>query len=125
MTKHQEDHADPTPGWVLSGTTTESLDASATGVWLVTTAGSRHIRDYSRSPDIYWTRLPGEGSPNLGADNQAHRLTQVELWPRVGTSTLVFFDDPDDIVLEQWRISSPIVKIEELVQAPGTGDVDG
>lgn len=115
----------PLPGWELSGATTDHLDDSSTGVWLVTTVGSQHVWDFSRAPYIFWTRRPGVGSPSLGADGQAHRLTLVEAWPRVGASTLVFFDDPHDFVMEQWRISSPIVKIEELVQVPVAETVEG
>ena len=124
MSDEVGNQSSPLPGWEFSGATADHLDDASTGVWLVTTAGSQHIWDFSRSPYIYWTRLPGVGSPNLGADSQAHRLTLVEAWPRIGASTLVFFDDPNDFVMEQWRISSPVVRIDELVEVSKTGDGD-
>lgn len=124
MTDKDGNQTSPLPGWMFTGESAELLDATATGVWLVTTVGSQHLWDFSRSPDIYWTRLPGIGSPGLGADGQAHLLTLVEAWPRVGASTLVFFDDPDDFVMELWRVSSPVVRIEKLVQVSETSDVD-
>jgi len=95
----------------LVGETVEELTPEMRGVWRVTTRGSEHIWDLNRGR---YTRLPGPGSgsgPMLG-DGDSNRITQVVRWPRVGDRSHVAFEWDD--ASDQWRISSPISKIERI-----------
>lgn len=47
-----------------------------------------------------WTyiRIPGPASPSryFGFDLQSVAIARVERWPRVASTSLVFYDDPAD-----------------------------
>ncbi|MGL6236117.1 MAG: hypothetical protein ACRC20_12325 [Segniliparus sp.] len=93
--------------------TVEELTPGMTGRWLVTTQGSQHLWDLDR---MLYTRLPGEQSlaGKFGLDGEAHPITRIGRHPRVGETSLVFFDDPSDPTKYHWRQSSVIKKIERL-----------
>ncbi|WIM89752.1 hypothetical protein PT015_10170 [Candidatus Mycobacterium wuenschmannii] len=97
----------PTPG-------INRLTAGMRGRWLVTTQGSRHEWDLDA---MTYMRIPGPGtqSGQFPHDHQRMTITQVVRWPRVGTTSLVFYDDPSDPQrIRLWRRSSRITSITEL-----------
>lgn len=84
------------------------------GRWLVVTQGSSHVWDLDAKT---YTRIPGPASVSgsFAFDLQSVAISRVERWPRVGSTSLVFYDDPahpDDV--EQWRQSSQIVSITQI-----------
>lgn len=81
------------------------------GRWEVRTRSSTHIWDLDA---MTYIRVPGEDSSPMPYDRQAMPLTRVEAWPAVGHRTLLFFDDPDDVTVEHWRICSRIRSITRL-----------
>lgn len=90
------------------------LGPDDTGVYLVTTQGSQHIWNLD---DMTYTRLPGlqSKSGSMEFDAIPVKLTRVERWPEVGSTSFIFYDDlymPD--TLEQWRQSSRIDRIEKI-----------
>lgn len=92
----------------------DQLTPGMAGRWLVTTHGSRHEWNLDA---MTYMRIPGPGSPSGRFAHDGHRLaiTRVADWPRIGASSLVFFDDPDDpLRTELWRRSSRITSITEL-----------
>lgn len=58
-----------------------------------------------------YQRLPGPGSKSFDCDGQLYSIDGAGAWPAVGRSSLVFFDDPNDLGIEQWRICSTIRSI--------------
>lgn len=105
----------------LTGPGVMALEPGMRGRWLVTTQGTHHIWDLEA---LTYTRIPGADS-HAGAmvhDCVAHLITRVTWWPRVGSVSLVWFDDPDRPTShEQWRRSSRIKSIEPLAEPPGSG----
>jgi len=94
----------------------EELRGGMRGRWLVTTKRSRHVWDLDAGT---YQRLPGESSQQFAHDGDAHRITRVEHWPALGTSSFVWFDDPGHPEsIEQYRISSPIRSITRLAHDP-------
>ena len=84
------------------------------GCWLVETQGSTHVWDLDA---MTYTRMPGprSRSGSFDYDNQPMPITHVERWPHVGSTSLVFFDDPNEPDrAEHWRRSSHIVSITEI-----------
>jgi len=84
------------------------------GRWLVETQGSTHVWDLDA---MTYTRMPRphSRSGSFDHDNQSLPITRVERWPHVGSTSLVFFDDPHEPDrAEHWRRSSDIVSITEI-----------
>jgi hypothetical protein len=85
------------------------------GRWLVATQGSCHEWDLDA---MTYMRIPGPGSLSgpFALDRQPMAITRVQRWPRVGSASLVWYDDPaDPDRLEHWRQSSRIVSITEIL----------
>jgi hypothetical protein len=64
-----------------------------------------------------YRRIPGPDSRSgpFAYDFQPMGITRVQCWPRVGATSLVFYDNPTDPHrFEQWRQSSRIVSITEI-----------
>lgn len=59
-----------------------------------------------------YTRIPGATSEAFDGDGVEAPIRQVVRWPTAGDCFYVLFDDPHDALLEQWRISSTIQRIE-------------
>lgn len=87
----------------------EQLVPGMTGRWRVLTRGSEHVWDLDK---MTYTRLPGASSSAFAHDGATASIRSVERWPRVGHTSFLFFDDPNDALIEQWRISSTIQRIE-------------
>jgi hypothetical protein len=87
----------------------DELTPAVSGRWRVSTRGSQHVfdldeRTYRRSP------LPGHG--RFSYDECDVQLTRVERWPRVGSTFLIWVDDPEvPELLEHWHQSSEILRI--------------
>lgn len=82
--------------------------------WLVASQGSFHLWDLDA---MTYSRVPGPSSPSgpFALDLRILLITRVDSWPRVGSRSLVWFDDPADPGgVEQWRQSSRIVSITEV-----------
>ncbi|WP_395307979.1 hypothetical protein V4U86_21705 [Mycobacterium sp. AMU20-3851] len=87
----------------------------------MTTQGSTHVWDLDA---MTYTRRPGPTSLSGGFahDECAMPISRIERWPRVGGTSLVWFDDPEALAeRELWRQSSTIVSITALpdVSPPG------
>ena len=91
--------------------TVDALHAGLGGRWLVTSQGSRHVWDLDA---MTYRRLPGPGRKSFDYDGQQCPIDRIEVWPAVGRSSLVFFDDPNVPGVEQWRICSTIRTISRL-----------
>lgn len=64
-----------------------------------------------------YTRVPGAASLSgkFVMDGQPIPVTRVERWPRVGSTSLFFFDDPTDAThYEHYRQSSRIESITRV-----------
>lgn len=99
----------------------ESVDAlgpETGGRWLVRTRSSRHVWDLFRHT---YQRLPGATSNHYPYDGQVVRIGRVGLYPKVGARFLVYYDDPSDQALEQYRLSGTVRSITRL-PAPGPPD---
>lgn len=98
----------------------EALTPDSARCWFVTTQGSTHVWDLDALTN---TRRPGPTSLSGGFahDDCAMPISRVERWPRVGDTSLVWFDDPEaPAERELWRQSSTIVSITALPDAsPG------
>ena len=92
----------------------ERLGATTTGVWLVRSRhATTHVWDLNA---MTYRRQPGPHSSSMPYDNVTVPITRVGRWPEVGHNSLVFFDDPDNPLLEHWRVCSTIrgiVRFEE------------
>lgn len=94
--------------------TVDELAAGTGGVWKVTTQGSEHVWNLDAST---YTRIPGAASLSDGFDydNVAHKITRVDIYPKVGGVARVWLDDPDNpLEIEQFRQSSTVAKIERV-----------
>lgn len=99
----------------------DELDASMGGVWLVVTQGSRHEWDLDA---MTYQRVPGPTSRSgrFAMDGQRMPITRVERWPRVGSTSLVFYNDPNrPFDYEHFRQSSRIESISRI-SPTGSGD---
>jgi hypothetical protein len=99
----------------VPGREVQELTPEMGGCWLVVTQGSRHRWNLS---EMIYTRIPGPASLSgtFAFDAQPMAITRVERWPRVGSTSLVWFDDPTDPdSAEQWRQSSRIASIIEIL----------
>ncbi|WP_460966693.1 hypothetical protein [Pedococcus soli] len=98
---------------------TVGLGPGMGGRWLVRTKLSEHLWDLDQ---MTYTRRAGPQSVVMAYDNVEVAITAVDLWPRVGGRSLVWFDDPQDPTQEQWRLCSAIRSITLL--APKAAPVD-
>lgn len=90
------------------------LSTGMQGCWLVSSQHSHHVWDLDA---MTYTRIPGPESPSgpFALDLRAMAISRIDRWPRVGSTSLVWFDDPSDPnETEHWRQSSPIVTITEM-----------
>lgn len=79
-----------------------------------------HLGNYVTADNLdakTYMRVPGPASVSgpFAFDSKPMVITRVVRWPRVGSTSLVVYDDPaypDD--LEQWRQSSQIVSITKI-----------
>lgn len=104
----------PTPPIVDGRRHVDALTPEITGIWLVKTQGSDHIWNLDHHT---YTRLPRSHSRSgaFAFDHQPMAITRVERWPRIGSTSLLWYNDPTDPDLtEHWRQSSPIVSITEI-----------
>lgn len=95
--------------------TVTELTAGMGGTWLVTTQGSEHVWNLD---DMTYMRIPGVHSlaGAFSHDGEAHPITRIGRYPRVGDVSVVWFDDPDNpLTRELFRQSSTIVSIERIV----------
>lgn len=91
--------------------TVQALNPGDTGRWLITTQGSQHVLDLDQGT---YRRFAGSNRPVFDFDNQVHTFTALEQWPQVGQCMRVVYDDPHSPLIEQWRRSSTIRRIEKL-----------
>lgn len=110
----EPDPPTPTPRSDPADNRVQELIPGMGGRWLVVTQGSSHVWDLDAKT---YTRIPGPASVSgsFAFDLQSVAISRVERWPRVGSTSLVFYDDPahpDDV--EQWRQSSQIVSITQI-----------
>jgi hypothetical protein len=96
----------------------EELTEESRGKWLVTTQGSTHVWDVN---GMLYTRLPGEHSlaGGFALDGEAMPISRVGRYPKVGETSLVFYDDPSDPRREHWRQFSQIKRIKRIDQEAG------
>ncbi len=67
-----------------------------------------------------YMRLPGPESLSgaFSMDGERMRITRVARWPRVGSTSLIWYDDlADPQHLEHWRQSSKIVSITPMSES--------
>jgi hypothetical protein len=89
------------------------------GCWLIVTQGSCHMWDLDSSTYI---RIPGSDSNSgpFAFDRLPMAITRVDRWPRVGSTSLIWYDDPSNPDRrEHWRQSSRIISISEIPSATG------
>jgi hypothetical protein len=101
------------------GESVDELHAGLGGRWLVTThKGTRHIWCLET---MTYQRLPVAGRQRFDYDGIVHPITRVGVYPTVGASSLVFFDDPERPWMEQWRVSSTVAAIARLAARSEAG----
>jgi len=99
----------------------KKLSPGMRGMYLVTTQSSTHIWNLD---DMEYTRVPGKKSRNSFAyDYVPAKITLIAKWPEVGNISCIFYDDPYDRSMEQYRISSKIKSIKKISpkKYPGVG----
>jgi hypothetical protein len=85
------------------------LTPESAGRWLVITRGAEHVFDLDART---YRRKPRHGSARFPYDGVAVPITRVPLWPKVGSSFLIWYDDRDfPDTLERWHLSSPVASI--------------
>jgi hypothetical protein len=82
-----------------------------TGRWCVRSRRTSHTWDLDQ---MTYTRHPGAQSQAFAYDDEPQPITRVTAWPRVGEVSCVWFDDPQDGLVEQYRVSSTIQSITTL-----------
>lgn len=90
-----------------------ALGPHTPGRWLVTAKTSHHIWNLQPGRWTY-TRLPGPNASPMAFDGEEMVISTVGAWPAVNQQSLLFYDDPSDDLVEQWRISSRIQTIRAL-----------
>ena len=86
----------------------DALDQGSSGRWVVTTRTSRHVWDFDQ---MTYLRLRGPSGPVFDNDGVALDITHIGIYPAVGGSSLMFYDDPDNEAVQRWRQSATIVSI--------------
>ncbi|MDA0251814.1 MAG: hypothetical protein O2892_12105 [Actinomycetota bacterium] len=96
----------------------DELSAELAGRWLVISQGSTHLWDLD---SMTYSRFPGPMSVGgFPCDGESMRITRVERWPAVGSTSMVWFDDPErPQEQEHWRQSSVI---DSIVSAAAMGE---
>lgn len=87
----------------------QRLSPDMSGRWRVFTKRTVHVWDLDRGT---YVRLPGAGSSAFDWDGVEAPILTVRVWPALGEPFFLFFRDPRNLVMEQWRISSPVRRIE-------------
>lgn len=103
----------------------DELLPGMTGVWRVVSQGSRHEWDLDA---MTYMRIAGQESISgrFAMDGQRMRITRVGRWPRVGSTSLVFYDDPmRPLDYEQFRQSSRIESITQIAPTAPAGPPPG
>jgi hypothetical protein len=80
----------------------------------VKTTGSEHIWNLDH---MTYTRIPQSLSRSgaFAFDHQPMAITRVDRWPRIGSTSLLWYNDPTEPDrIEHWRQSSPVVTISEI-----------
>jgi hypothetical protein len=104
----------PRPPIVHGRCRVDALTPEMNGIWLVKTQGSEHIWNLDHET---YTRLPQSRSRSgaFAFDHQPMAITRVDRWPRVGSTSLLWYDDPTEPDhTEHWRQSSRIISITEI-----------
>jgi hypothetical protein len=104
----------PRPPIVHGHRDVDALTPGINGSWLVKTQGSDHIWNLDHET---YTRIPQSHSRSgaFAFDHQPMSITRVERWPRIGSTSLLWYNDPTDSDLtEHWRQSSSVVSITEI-----------
>ncbi|ULN47859.1 hypothetical protein MI170_00245 [Mycolicibacterium goodii] len=102
----------------------DELLPGMTGVWLVVSQGSRHEWDLDA---MTYMRIAGQDSESgrFALDGQRMPITRVGRWPRVGSTSLVFYDDPArPLEYEQFRQSSRVESITRITPTAAAGRPD-
>ena len=88
----------------------DELRSEIEGRWLVISQGSTHLWDLDAGT---YARIPGPGrSGGYPHDGRPMPITRVDRWPVVGSTSLVWYDDPNSpLTREHWRQSSIIASI--------------
>lgn len=97
----------------------DELTAEMEGRWLVISQGSTHLWDLD---NMAYRRFPGATSASGGFPHDAEPMpiTRVDRWPAVGSTSMVWFDDPArPETREHWRQSSII---DAIVSASAMGE---
>ena len=90
----------------------DRLEPGMGGVWLVSSRkATTHLWDLDA---MTYRRQPGPGSSRMAYDDTTVSITNVDAWPEVGGRALVFFGDPQDPFMEQWRLCSAICSITRV-----------
>lgn len=97
-------------GSEADGTCTQ-IPNGAAGIWRVTTRSSEHLLNLDAGA---YMRIPDGGQP-LAHDARWCQVTRVDVAPQVGGKFFLWFDDPESPdLLEHWRQSSTISRIEPV-----------
>lgn len=96
----------------------DALTADMGGRWLVITVGSRHVWDLQT---LTYQRLPGASRSRFDFDGLVLPIARVGLFPVVGAQSVVYFDDPRDWTVQQFRVSSTVESISRLPDPPDAG----
>ncbi|MFC8502478.1 hypothetical protein ACFUC1_08965 [Pedococcus sp. NPDC057267] len=98
----------------------DKLTPETGGVWLVSSRkATTHVWDLDA---MTYRRQPGPGSGRMAYDDVTVPITIVGVWPEVGRSSVVFFDDPYDPTMEEWRICSKIRSITRIEAPRSNGE---
>lgn len=81
------------------------------GCWLVITRTSQHVWNLDQ---MTYQRLPGPDGQGFVADGMVLTITRIGVYPAVGRSSLLFYDDPENEQRERWRVSATVVSITRL-----------
>ena len=104
----------PRPPIVHGRYRVDALTPEMIGSWLVKTQSSEHIWNLDH---MTYTRRPRSRSRSgaFAFDHRPMAITRVERWPRVGSSSLLWYDDPTHPDhTEHWRQSSGVISITEI-----------
>lgn len=94
--------------------TVTALTAESSGVWLVTTQGTQHVIDLDA---MTYTRYPNAASRGgaFVADGSEQTIWRIDIYPAIGSSFLIWIDDPvAPETVAHWRMSSTVKSIERV-----------
>jgi len=95
------------PERTISGQITRLHPAMA-GSWIVHTLTSNHRWDLDQNTI---TRIPGPGATPMPYDHHPMALSDVVIWPEVGSQAYVMCHHPDDPNTYLWRICATVTAI--------------